>query len=318
MKSCYSRNQLFTALIAASFLFMSCTTYGSIEDTIVKTFDVGPGGILILKSDMGSIEVCGKPGNDVKVEVIREVRTGSEKKAQDILKDFDIRFDQKNGDVIIEAEYRKKGWQRFWNNIGKYLRVKFIITVPERYNLDLDTKGGSISADSLVGDIEANASGGSLHFDRIEGNIQGSTSGGSIKIGEVVGDTRVHTSGGSIRIMRAEGPVDAHTSGGSITLEEVLGTIKAHTSEGSVKASITHQPNSECRLTTSGGSITVYLSEEIGMYVDAHTSGGRISADFPLAVKGEISKNELKAELNNGGPELYLRTSGGSIYLKKF
>ena len=54
------------------------------------------------------------------------------------------------------------------------------------------------------------------------------------------------------------------------------------------------------------------------MYVDAHTSGGRINADFPLAIKGEISKNELKAELNNGGPELYLRTSGGSIYLKKF
>jgi hypothetical protein len=282
MKFYHSGNQKFAALIAASFLFMSCTSYGSIQDTIAKNFTVAPGGTLSLKSDTGSIEIHGKAGNDVKVEVIREVKTGSEKKAQDLLKDFDIRFNQNNGDVLIEAEYRKKGWERFWNNIGKHLRVKFVISVPERYNLDLETKGGSISIDSLIGDIEAKTSGGSLHFDRIEGDIQGRTSGGSIKIGEVVGNTRAHTSGGS------------------------------------VKANISRQPDSDCRLTTSGGSITVYLKEDIGMYVDAHTSGGRVTADFPLTLKGNISKNSLKGEMNNGGPELYLRTSGGSIYLKRF
>jgi len=282
MKFYHSGNQKFAALIAASFLFMSCTSYGGIEDTIVKTFTVAPGGMLALKSDTGSIEIYGKAGNDVKVEVIREVKTGSEKKAQDLLKDFDIRFNQKNGDVLIEAEHRKKGWERFWDNIGKHLRVKFVISVPERYNLDLETKGGSISIDSLLGDIEAK------------------------------------TSGGSIRITRAGGAVDAHTSGGSITVEDVMGIIKAHTSGGSVIANISRQPDSDCRLTTSGGSITVYLKQDIGMYVDAHTTGGRVTADFPLALKGNISKNALKGEMNNGGPELYLRTSGGSIYLKRF
>lgn len=318
MKSYHSSSQIFAALIASSFLFMSCATYGGIEDTITETFTVTPGGTLIIRSDTGSIEIHGKEGNHVDIEVIREVKTGNEKKAQDLLKDFEIRFDQKDGDVIIEAEYHKKGWQRLWNNIGKYLRVKFLVSVPERYNVDLDTKGGSISVDSLYGHVEANTSGGSLHFDRIEGDIQGRTSGGSIKIGEVLGNTKVHTSGGSIGIRRANGSIDAHTSGGSIKVEEVTGTIKAHTSGGSVEANISSQPDSDCRLTTSGGSITVYLREDIGMYLDAHTSGGRVAADFPLALKGNISKNSLKGELNNGGPELYLRTSGGSIHIKRF
>jgi hypothetical protein len=70
-------------------------------------------------------------------------------------------------------------------------------------------------------------------------------------------------------------------------------------------------------LTTSGGAITVHLADDMGLDVDAKASGGRIHTDFPVSIRGEISRNSLRAKMNGGGPELYLRTSGGSIYLKK-
>ena len=105
--------------------------------------------------------------------------------------------------------------------------------------------------------------------------------------------------------------------GESITVDEVMGTIKAHTSGGSVKAHISKQPDSDCRLTTSGGSITVHLSADLGLDVNAKTNGGRVNTDFPVAISGEVSKRSMQAQMNGGGPELYLRTSGGSIYLKK-
>jgi hypothetical protein len=245
------------------------------------------------------------------------VKTTNEKKADDILRDYDIQFNHRGNDVTIEAKYKKKGLRGFWNNIGKYLRVKFIITVPSEYNVDLNTKGGSITVENLHGEVLSKTSGGSLNFDSIDGNISGKTSGGSISIGEVIGRSNIRTSGGSIHIMRADGPVDAHTSGGSITVEEVIGTIKAHTSGGSVKAYLSRQPESDCRLTTSGGSITVELSGDIGLDLDAKTSGGRVHTDFKVTLSGTISKRSLQGEMNGGGPELYLRTSGGSIYLKK-
>ncbi len=318
MKKSHLKSFYLTILFSILFLLTPCFSFSSTEDTISKSFTVSPGGTLYVDSDIGSIQVQGLKGNKVDIEVIREVKSGSEKSAEQILKDLDIGFDQKGNDVYITAKYDKRDWDRFWNNIGKYLRVKFIISVPDNYNLDLDTKGGSITAEEIQGIVKSRTSGGSLHFDRIDGEISGNTSGGSIEIGEVKGNTNVDTSGGSIRIKRAQGPVDAHTSGGSITVEEIMGNIKADTSGGSIKATISQQPQSDCRLTTSGGSITVRLKEDIGVNVNAKSSGGRVHTDFPVTLKGEIDRSALNAKINGGGPELYLRTSGGGIYLRKY
>lgn len=318
MPSLLNRIRWPSVLVAfLSMLFLAGLTFGLMEDTITKSFTVEPGGTLTLETDIGSIEVQGVEDNTLEVKVIREFRTNNEKKIEEMLENFEIDFNQSGSDVFIKAEYERSGWQRFWDNIGKRLRVKYIISVPHVYNVDLQTKGGSISVEDIEGEVKSRTSGGSLHFDQIMGDISARTSGGSIKIGQVEGNIGVHTSGGSIKIKQAKGQVDAHTSGGSITVEEVMGAIKAKTSGGSVKAYISRQPKSDCRLTTSGGTITVYMEDEIGVDVDARTSGGRVRTEFPVTLRGEISKKYLKAKINDGGPELYLRTSGGSIYLKK-
>jgi hypothetical protein len=59
------------------------------------------------------------------------------------------------------------------------------------------------------------------------------------------------------------------------------------------------------------------MGGDIGVDVNARTSGGSVHTEFPVTVQGEIKRSRLDAKLNGGGPELYLRTSGGSIYLKK-
>ena len=317
MKFTPARSYYFVILIAISFLFVNCFTFGDIDDRITKTYQVGPGGTLSIESDIGSIQVRGADIDSVDVEILLGARTKSDKKAQEILEDFDIQFHHSGVDVTIDAKYKKKGLRGFWNNIGRYLRVKYIIAVPFEYNVDLNTRGGSITVEHLQGEVLSKTSGGSLSFDNIQGNISGKTSGGSVSIGEVVGQTNVRTSGGSVHIRLAEGPVDAHTSGGSITVEEVVGEIKAHTSGGSVNAYLSSQPEADCSLTTSGGSITVHLSEGIGVNINAKTSGGRVHTDFKVTLSGEVRKNAMHGEMNGGGPELYLRTSGGSIYLKK-
>ena len=58
---------------------------------------------------------------------------------------------------------------------------------------------------------------------------------------------------------------------------------------------------------------------DIGVELDAKTSGGRVRTDFDFGVSGtdSYSKHRIMADLTGGGPRLYLRTSGGSIQILK-
>jgi DUF4097 and DUF4098 domain-containing protein YvlB len=162
---------------------------------------------------------------------------------------------------------------------GSSSNIRFTIKVPDQYNLTLKTGGGSISLSDLKGQVNAR------------------TSGGSIYLGKIIGDVTVKTSGGSIRV------------------DEVAGNINAHTSGGSIKATLTQQPKSNCRLTTSGGSLTAYLDPNVAVNLSAKTSGGRVHNEFE--VNGNVSETSIEGKINGGGPELYMRTSGGSVSIKK-
>ncbi len=302
------------------------------ETTVTRSFQVKPGGKFVLDTDLGSVEVRGSAGETVAITVFREVRSGDPDR---VLEDFKLDFEQRGNDVYVTGEYDRSGIRRLWDNLRNRLRVRFVVTLPTAYGADLRTSGGGISATDLEGAVSAKTSGGGLEFDRIRGDVLGSTSGGGIRIGRVDGAVDVHTSGGDvrieettgrvtagtsgggIRIERAGGEVEVHTSGGGITADDVRGTLLASTSGGSVTATISSQPKSRCSLTTSGGSVNVYLADGIAVNVDAHASGGSVSTDFPVTIQGKIEKHTLRAQINGGGPELYLRTSGGGVHIRK-
>jgi len=296
--------------------FTNVFVVGGYAEDIKKSFQVGSGGLLTIESDIGAIEVRSTDGNRVDVEVLFRTDRWGRGDVEEFLKYFDVDFRQSGNDVFVKAEYNRERWN-FWDSFGRHLRVKFLVTVPRKYNLDLKTAGGSISVDDLEGEVSSRTSGGSLDFGRIKGPLRGRTSGGSIKLDGCEEKVDVETSGGSIGMGRVSGDVNAHTSGGSIHVEEVMGSIDATTSGGSVTAHISRQPKNDCRLTTSGSGITVYLNRDVKLDVDARTSGGRVRADFPITTRGEVSKRSLKGKVNGGGPELYLRTSGGSISLRE-
>ncbi|MCW8108878.1 DUF4097 domain-containing protein [Alteromonas ponticola] len=231
---------------------------------IEQEFAAQPDDTLHLKTEQGSIEI--KTHKNASIEVYVEI-DGEE---QD---EFDVNFEQRSDSLRIRGERKnRQGWNR--------TRITYLITIPERYNLDLDTAGGKIEiTDLLIGDIEAR------------------TSGGAIKIASVKGDVQLHTSGGSIHTEDVEGEIDAHTSGGSI------------------KVAFAKQFTKDATLDTSGGSIVASLPADIRMDLDASTSGGRVKSEFD--VDGRVKKRSIEGKVNGGGPKLTLHTSGGSIRIEK-
>ncbi len=294
-------------------LFVAVQAFGKIDGDMKKSFSVGKGGTLTLETDIGSIEV--KTNNSDQVEVGIDFKSSNSKKLQSFFDDFNVEFRQDGKDVNVKAEYTRDMWN-FWDSIAKNIQVRFYVTVPNKYNLDLSTAGGSVSVSELEGQVEASTSGGSLNFGSIRGPITGKTSGGSVSVESCDGRVDVKTSGGSIRLGKVMGNIYARTSGGSIHVDEVKGSIDVATSGGPVSAMISEQPVEDCKFQTSGGGITVTLAENIKFDVDAKTSGGGIKTDHPISLQGEISSNVLRGKVNGGGPLMYLRTSGGSIYLK--
>ncbi len=321
----YRKNLRFSLLL----LFIPFVIFAQ-EERSEKSFSVKPGGWLELQADFGSVEVRSWPQNEVKVEVRKWVEDRHHRSAKELFEDYEIRYNQTDRGVSIVAEMRGRGF--FHNNDG--LQVEFRLTVPKQYNLDLNTSGGSIDVDDLVGEARVKTSGGSLSLGRIEGPVDANTSGGSIELrqakgkvlartsgggitlGEVSGDVDVETSGGSIEVDGAAGNLRAHTSGGGVSLRGLQGNVDASTSGGSLEAEILKQLDAPCELETSGGGVVVYLARDIKLDIDAYTSGGEVESDLPITVQGKFGEGKLRGKLNGGGPLLTLRTSGGDIELR--
>lgn len=316
------------ALLFTSAIFAQST----IDNEIRKDFAVKAPGKLTLEADRGSIEVRTGESDAIKIIVIRKISRTSKIEAEEIFKEHEVTFDQTGNDVIVRAKFKGEA-ARLWNRRGNNLSVHYLVTIPRKYNLNLNTSGGSISLPDIAGEARARTSGGNIDLGKIEGSVEAKssggsitlkggasaveleTSGGNITVGEVAGHVRAQTSGGSIKVTRSRGDVVAKTTGGNIDLADVAGKLEASTSGGSVTARLSQQPKGNCSVETSGGSIDIQLADSIRVDLDASTSGGRVTTDFP--VEGGRKKTTLRAALNGGGPALVLRTSGGNVHVRK-
>ena len=286
---------------------------------ISRSFDVGSGGALWVEVEGASVQID-TGGDDV--EVLVERRRGNEP----IEDDFDVRLERNGDRVEVEIEKRTRQWLR-----GDGLRVE--VRVPQRFDLDVTTSGGSVSVRDLDGDVDISTSGGSVDLCHIGGPVEVSTSGGSITlqsstvtadlstsggsitIGDVDGDITARTSGGSVKVERAAGDVDISTSGGSIQLADIGGAVNASTSGGSVRAAFSRQPSADSEISSSGGSVVVSLADGLGFELDARGSSG-VTTDVPITVRGKIERTRVRGQIAGGGPALVLRASGGRVVIE--
>ena len=315
-----------TRALFVALLFLSSAAVAAVDRPIHRTFNAAPGGTLYLDADVGSVRISAG-GSGVTVDVKARARN------DEIMRDFNVTFDQSGNDVTVHAKY-DRGLSG-WFNWGDGLSAEFIVTVPSTYNVHVSTSGGDIKVGDLKGTVYARTSGGDLDLGRITGPVDARTSGGDvavevasgpvdvrtsgggIKIGDAGGSVQARTSGGSIDVHRVAGDLYAHTSGGGITVEDALGAIDGETSGGSIRARFSQQPHADSRLSTSGGGITLSLAGNVALDVDAHSSGGGVDSDVPITIQGRQEEDSLAGKINGGGPRLVLRSSGGGIHVKK-
>ncbi len=191
-------------------------------------------------------------------------------------------------------------------------------------NLELSTSGGDIKTGTVGGNLKAYTAGGDVNVGRVGGELHVSTSSGDVTVGNVGKSAAISTSGGDISMRSGGGNVDANTSGGDIDIQRAVGSVHAISSGGTVKAGLTPKGSGTSRLTSTGGDVYLYLPADARATIEAEVFGAAsdnsIESDFPMTLQGDIGNfGNRKAEIviNGGGQKIDLRTTSGSIYVKK-
>lgn len=315
------------SLIHASLAALAVATASLASAGIERGFAVSPGGSLVIDAEVSDVRVSGD-ADEARIRIVRRGNSDA-----DIRDDFDVAFHQSGDRIQVTIRVRDRSfWRDIWRE-RRHLRVD--VDVPREFDADVKTSGGDLRVSRLSGDIKVRTSGGDIRFRDVDGPIRGKTSGGDIRVdgtsgtadvetsggdielGSIGGKVTAHTSGGDITVRRAHAAVQVTTTGGDIVIREAAKGVQAKTSGGSVRAQLSTLTR-DSSLTTSGGSITLRVPDDAAFSIDAKTSGGNVAIDeaFALTGRGTHSRSKVTGTINGGGPDLHLRTSGGTIRIE--
>ncbi len=303
---------------------------GSVEEEdgyhverLSRALAVTEGGQLAIDTHRGAVRVesWDKAQVEVKIEKRADVFTAVE--AERLFADFEIEIEVNGTDVQLRG--RSHG-----DRGSPLLELSYVVKVPRRFDVELETIGGGISVGDLQGEVrvetskgrieighiikgsvDARTSGGSVRITKIEGgNGQIYTGGGSIEVGEVTGDLNLKASGGSLRVGAVVGELLAQTAGGSIVIGRGGESIKVATAGGSIQIDAA---DGDVQVETAGGGIRV---GPVGGNVLAETAGGSIQIGVSGgAIKAKTAGGSISVE-GSGGP-VVVATAGGSIRVRE-
>ena len=131
-------------------------------------------------------------------------------------------------------------------------------------------------------------------------------------------DLTLSTTNGSIKVAGVSGPVTGRTTNGSITATDLRDRANLRTTNGSIQAHFDGPltPGGEIRLRTTNGGVDLTLPRDVSARLEATTTNGSISTDFPITVQGRIGR-QISGTLGNGGALIEARTTNGAIRLRE-
>ena len=262
------------------------------SDFQTKTFTVQKGGLLEVDVEPGAVRI--EPWS--KDEVVVEAEG----------------IDERHPDRLVMKQSGNKITVQYRDPRSHTDRLEFLIKVPSKFNVDIQTSGGSVKqSDVLTGDFKAETKGGSIKIEHVIGKVDVETGGGGIKAEKVEGDATMQTGGGSIETRGVTGTLSARTGGGSITLRDAGGKVNASTGGGSVKV---ENAKDWIDISTGGGSVYVRGA----MYgAKVKTGGGSIEMEnITGVVNVSTGGGSIKCELTPGEKgNSTITTGGGDIQL---
>jgi DUF4097 and DUF4098 domain-containing protein YvlB len=239
----------------------------------------------------------------VQVEVVKTAYDSSQARAEEEVKGIKYTIEQTGSTITLKYELPKS--MNFSNNVNT---VDFIVTVPSKTKVDVDTNLGDVSIDNIEGGVVVQNDFGAARVLNITGTISVSTNGGtvtatSIKAGTE--DIELHSEFGSITLEKANGgEITLDTNSGSIDLNEVRATNKLTANSDFGDVAFENGSADSLSVDTNSGSVSlvqltvkkeikvqndfgnIKLNQAFASSYDLHTNSGTITVD---GAKGKLT-----------------------------
>jgi DUF4097 and DUF4098 domain-containing protein YvlB len=128
----------------------------------------------------------------------------------------------------------------------------------------------------------------------------------------------LNTNNGGISIDDFRGSAKFHAKNGGLVLTNVGGDLRGETTNGSVTVDVggDHWDGAGLDVETRNGGIRLNLPKGFSAELEAGTTHGGISIDFPITVQGRIGRH-LETTLGAGGPKLRAMTTNGGVSIRQ-
>jgi DUF4097 and DUF4098 domain-containing protein YvlB len=246
--------------------------------------------VVRLHNANGRTRVVGEDRSDIEVVVSKTARAESSEAANRLLEEIRLTSRDVEDRLDLEIEIPRR-----WNRRGC---ANVEIRLPRKLRIEIASTNGRIDVSGLRARVRARS-----------GN-------GSACISDVVGNVDVITSNAKVCCSGTSGALTARSSNGKIEIEQHRGSIDASTSNGLIRASLEVLGKRGVQLATSNGRIVLELPEVVDADVDIRIDNGIIRSDRTLVPANRESTGRLSGRLGNGGTQVKLRTSNGSISLR--
>lgn len=256
------------------------TSSESQQESFQRSFTVNPGATLAIENYKGTIHVAATNGNQVTVDV-RKRFEGNEPDRKWWMENVKVDFRNDPGRVQVKVEYPTCTF--CWQSHDYTASVELEIRVPRQINVDLDGYKPDIKVAGIQGDL-------TIKSYKAPMLVEGTT-----------GAIHIQTYKDTLRLR-------------DVTIRGAL-AVKSYKADADISALSLGQ---SAEVVTEKGSIVVRVPANAGLSVDFE--GGRrssFSTDFALRSNSGYSGREVRGDINQGGSKLHLRTTKGSVELRK-
>jgi len=124
------------------------------------------------------------------------------------------------------------------------------------------------------------------------------------------------TQNGGISAEDVRGEMDFEATNGGIHLTDVGGNVRARTTNGGVSADLsgTTWQGRGLDLQTTNGGATVNVPRGYNAMLETGTTNGGMRVDFPITVRGSLSRR-ITTQLGSGGPTVRVVTTNGGVHI---
>lgn len=128
---------------------------------------------------------------------------------------------------------------------------------------------------------------------------------------------RISVVNANIHVTGVTGPMNLHSVNGSIEATNLTGAGEFHTVNGAIRVSYaSYDSKSEVELKTVNGSCRLALPSSAAFDLDASTTNGSISCDFPTTLS-KSGRHSLRGSVNGGGGRVRLESVNGGLAVEK-